>query len=550
MTAPSPRERLAEFARLFADEKYEPALAVVEALLKDFPAEAPLHWHRARALEKLERWEDARAAVKQVLKLKPDYAPAWVLRAELGEEEGTGYDPVPDLRRAISLDPKSARARFILATVLQGEEATEQEAQAQMEQAIALDPTLHEAYITRSRWRRGEAYADPESEAGPDIITSFVGLKYKRSSLEAALADVDRAIAIKPEPSYRFARAEVLHMLQRFDEALAEHDRLQAQVPADHPMREFYLEARRKSENQGAGERDEMAKMLENALESSGDKEKGTLAYDNVAAMLRSAAQGMRDGRNVAQAMEDFVSDDPDEITATSIAWQVKQLGEEATPHYVPTEAAEYPAHQRKFEAEATRQLAKLGFSKLGDYDPVHLAITLARKQMLSIYVRGDGRVTAAAFSIKPKWPGFLGWVVLVFKRIYRTANVIEFETAFADDTVISTNNAGGISPYGYGPKFLQEKFAPGTPAAVLLKTHLERVAAHAKAHPAITMRTAHTFDDVVRQQAAQTAMKNDYRRSIGFVTDEELRSLMGDQFEKFAPKVKAKLKLMAADAA
>lgn len=545
---PTPRERQAEFARLFHEGRFEPALEVIDALLAEFPNEAPLHWHRARALEKLERYEEARAAVKRVIALAPNYAPAWVMRAELGEEEGAEYDAEAYLRRAISLEPKNARARMLLAMALRGEEGKDEEAEAQMEQAIALDPHLHEAFAARAQWSRGASYADPE---GPQegVIPSFIGLNYRRAPLEAALADIDRAIAIQPESGYRFARADTLHKLQRYDEALAEYDRLLAATAADDPCRESYLQARRRSEDNGAGERDQMAKLLESTLESSGEKEKGTVAYDQVSAMLRSAAQGMREGRDFAGAIQDFVSDDPDDVTAVSIAWQVKQLGEEATPHYVPTEAAGYPKHQRAFEAAATKQLLGMGFGKLGDYDPVHLAVTLARKQMLSLYVRADGQVTAAAFSIKPKWPGVLGWVVLVLKRLYRTANVFEFETAFDDDTVISTNNAGGISPYGYGPKFLQEKMAPGTPPARLLEVHLARVAAHAKANPGLRVRPARTFEEVAAQQAAQTLMKNAYRRSIGFVTDDEMRALMGGQYEKFAPKVREKLKLMAEQA-
>ena len=62
--------------------------------------------------------------------------------------------------------------------------------------------------------------------------------------------------------------------------------------------------------------------------------------------------------------------------------------------------------------------------------------------------------------------------------------------------------------------------------------------------------RTIRTIEEVSRQQAAQTAAKNAYRRSIGYVSEEELQRLMGDQYDQFAPKVRAKLKLMAEEPA
>ena len=444
MSSSSPKERLIEFTRLYAAGDYGAALALVDALLAEFPNEGPLHWQRARTLEKLERYDEARVAVKRVLELRKEFAPAWTLRAELGDDDAE-YDPEPDLRRAIALDPKFGRARYLLAILLNsfgGDKVDE--SKAQLDQAIALDPTLHEAVAARAGWSRVEAWTDQPKEGadGPEVINTFMGVRFKRVHVEDALADFDRAIAITAVPSYRFARADLLHQLRRHDEALAELDRLLAEIPKDDPLRELAIEARQKSANQGSGER---------------------------------VADGMHAGPRVPPTME----------------------AEDAAPDYVATDAREYPRHQRVFEAAASKQLAKLGFEKIGDFDPAHLTVTLARKQLLSLYVRPEGHVTAFVFSIRPRWPGFLGWLVMVFKRLYRTANVIELETAFSDGTVLSTHNAGGLAPWGHGSHFLQEKLPPGTSAARLLEAHEARVEAHWAAHPKLHQRVIRTLDDV-----------------------------------------------------
>ena len=545
MPDPTIAPRLVEFARLFNAGQYEAALALIESLLATHPDEGPILWQRARTLERLERYDEARAAVKRVLEVRREFAPAWVMRAELGEENGD-YDPVPDLRRAIALDPKLGRARYVLALALHGDEEREDESQAQMDEAVKLDPTLHEAFAARGGWSRVAAWTDVSEEGGSDTVQSFVGMRFKRAHLESALADFDRAIAVKALPNYRFARADLLHRLQRFDEAVAELDGLLAELPEGNALRQLAVDARNRAQNQGAGERDEMAKMLIDSLAESSEKERDTLAYDQGAAVIRSVAQGMRAGKSVPEAMESFVSDSPEELAAVSIAWQILQMAQEASPEYVPTDPKAYPAHMRSHERKATKKLARLGFTKLGDYDPVHLEATLARKQMLSLYVREDGETSAAAFSLKPKWPGFMGWLVMFLKGQWRTADVVEFGTVFADGTMVSTNNAGELGAFDYGPSFKQEKMARGTSPARLYERHRARLKAQAGAAPGISIRKVRTFDELTAQQAEMTLAKNAYRRSIGYVSDEELRRLMGAQYDQLGGKVREKLGVMA----
>ena len=547
MADPNIAKRLLEFSRLFAAGDHGAALAVIDPLVAENPADGRMLWSRARTLEKLERYGEALAAAKRVLELRPALAAAWVMRAELGVEE-EDYDPEPDLRRAIALDPRLGRARYVLAMLIHGDEGKQDEARAQMDAAIELDPTLHEAFAARGGWSRIEAWTDqaPPGDDDPGVFETFTGMRIKRAHLERALADFDRAIAVKALPNYRFARADLLHRLQRFDEALAVLDELLAELPKDHALHALAQDARKRSENEGGGERYEAAKMLIDALVTTPRTERETLQYDQAAAIIRSVAQGMRSGKSIPEAMEAFVSDSPEDLAAVSIAWQIMQMAQEAPPQYEPANAADFPGHQRSHEKKATRQLAKLGFRKLGDFDPVHLAVTLARRQMLSLYVRDDGEASAAAFSLKPKWPGFTGWVLMTLKGLYRTTDVVELETTFLDGTTLSTNNAGDMGAFKYGPTIIQVKLARGTSAARIYEVHAQRVKEHAAAHPGIAIRKVRTFEEVSAQQARMTQAKNAYRRSIGFVSDEELRTMMGPQYDGLSGKVREKLAAMA----
>ena len=133
-------------------------------------------------------------------------------------------------------------------------------------------------------------------------------------------------------------------------------------------------------------------------------------------------------------------------------------------------------------------------------------------------------------------------------KGQFRTARVVEFETAFDDDTVISTSNAGGVNPYEQGPHFRSEKLPAGTELERVLATHVSRVADYANAHLRANPRMICGIAQVIEQQALQTVSKNAYRRSIGFVSEPELRALMGAQYDTLAPRVREKLRLMAAE--
>ena len=443
MSQSSTARRLLDFSRLFAAGEYPAALAVIDELVVVHPNGGPIHWQRARTLEKLERYGEAREAVRRVLELRREFAPAWVLRAELGEEGGD-YDPEPDLRRAIALDPQLGRARYVLALVLKGDEGREDEARTHMDDAIVLDPALHEALAARGGWSRIEAYTD-QAPGGERI---------KRVHLERALADFDRAIAVMPLANYRFARADLLHHLQRYDEAMSALDGLLAELHGEHPLRILAIDARNRAASQRAGH----------------------------------------------ATPEAVVRPDPDGAQASLDA---------ATPQYVPTDSAGYPAHQRAFEKAITKELAQLGFRKLGDYHPAHLAPTLAGKQMLSLYVRDDGEATATAFSLKADSTGFASW-------FSRSTDVIEFETTFSDGTMVSTNNSGSLDAPSYGPKILQERMAHGTPAAKVHATHVARVKAHALAHPGRVIRRLTTFEEVNVRRAELGRLADQRAEAVG----------------------------------
>lgn len=246
--APSPRDRLLQFSRHYAAGEFDSALELIDALLAEHPDAGPMHWQRARTLEKLRRWDETRKAVDKVIELRHDFAPAWVMRAEVAVLDDP-TDPEADLRKAISLDPTLGRPRYLLALLIHGRGGNMDEARRLMDEAIVLDSTLHEALAARAGWSRIEAYTDqPQGDAeGPDVLVAPSGIKLKRRHLEAAVADFERAIQIEPLADYRFARADLLQQLRRYEEAVPELERLLAEIPPGHDLHGLAEEAWREA---------------------------------------------------------------------------------------------------------------------------------------------------------------------------------------------------------------------------------------------------------------------------------------------------------------
>src|SRR5690606_29217271 len=78
------------FSRAFHESRINDALTLGHRLLRDYPDEYWLHWHRAACLEKLERFDAIEAALDRALELEPAFVRAIVMRARYA-----GFDDLP-----------------------------------------------------------------------------------------------------------------------------------------------------------------------------------------------------------------------------------------------------------------------------------------------------------------------------------------------------------------------------------------------------------------------------------------------------------------------
>ncbi|WMW79948.1 tetratricopeptide repeat protein [Undibacterium cyanobacteriorum] len=580
-----------EFKRAFGAKNYEQALACIEQLQQEFPQSAALMWHRANCLEKLERYIDLPQALEAAIAKLPEHLPARVMRVEYSDwyiehefplldgEEDADEDNLPseilairekreqrgreleqrneaDLRFVLEKEPQHAHANFLLSQLLRSVEqhtlsAEEREVMAAdlLERAIASNPKQVDYYLARAAHHRSLAWCDwSEQDAAQEvpahIVKTFSGIAYLRAPLEAAAQDYRQAWSLSQQPAHALKLATTLHDLGSFDEALAVYDDALAKMPEDAPLREYFIERRAMSENGGAGEREHMAQLL---LQGLGDDGKEQTLADSIATQaILGAAEAIRRGASVSDAIAANISDDPETMRAMNLARQLLNVANEPAPELVEVDASKYPAHQRRFADKTERAAEKIGMIKICDAEAMGLFQRLGQHVMLRFYRDDSGEVGMASFTLKHKWPGFVAFVILFLMGKWKAHSMVECVTTFDDGTLISTQPES-ISPFQYGGGVILRKLSKNVSVQELVTVHKEMVADYKLQHPEAKPRIVTDLAGVEARWIEGQEIKSAYRKSINYATDEELRAMLGGQYEALADKIRTQIQLMTA---
>lgn len=556
------------------------ALAHIDAVLADHAHVAALHWYRANCLEKLERLAETHAAVTRVLALNPDHAAALAKQVELDwavEEAAYSEDDeltpaqyaalerrakerqrhhIAQLRRALQLDPNLADACFGLSQLLRpgiediGEEAKEQanaradaEADSLLQRAIQLGPNRIAFRLVRVERLRLQAMVTDDTTPPQDCVVAYSGIRYRRAELEAALQELDICITLAGDIRYRVRRAQVLHDLGRFDEALAQYDDVLQQLPPDSPQREHVQQLRRRSEDQGAGERHDLAAMIESAI-AQGDR---NLADDNAATVMLGAARAVRKGKSLDEALSARLSESPDDALAANIAEQILNVAYEGPPGLIAVEAADFSPAQRKHAERQCKALQAAGQRHVAYAEAAGMTVTLGRRVLLGLYADASGATTTVTFALEPRWPGLIGFLLQFLSGKWKTHCMTECVSYFDDDAYLITQYEN-VSPFDYGRVVDVERLPRSTSVAALVARHAQRIADYQQAHPQARPLKGDDIASIESNWRRGQAIKRAYRRSVGYATDNELRGLLGSNYVRFVDKVKRKLQELAPD--
>ncbi|MCX7556444.1 tetratricopeptide repeat protein [Xanthomonadaceae bacterium JHOS43] len=580
-------------ARLFSQNDYPGALAILDELIAANPHAAPLHFHRSRCLLALNHKVDATSALDTVLRLVPDNVPALLMRVELGQVAGEEFDPLPLLHRAMQKEPDNARVLAMLADTesaalaaflssgvepeaesiaepvtelvaepepgvaleLQAEHESEIEPEFQPETEpesgadspddMSATPPSAEDDASSLAQRAEEHYRRALTEAdGEDVVRDLLGMRYNRSALESALHDFQRAATLSRNNHHEQRAAQIAEILGRYDVATDHLDRVLERLPEDSPARGFLQEERDRASQGDVGAREHLATMIEDA--GASEQVERNLEEDMAYAVTHTAAELIRQGQDMQTALDAVAGDDsPEAMMATNIAFQLYNYAHEPAPDLVEVSASDYPAYQRRHADACEKALASLGYTRLADAEALGITTSQGIRTLIRVFAHPEYG-SAAAFAIKPKWPGLIAFLLMFLTGKWKTARMLECATYFDDDCFMNSR-AAGPDPFDNSgiPNYAFEKLPPDATPAQVAERHMERVTGRLADTNARVLPPS-SLGDVGQVWEATNALKADYRRQIGYATDDELRALLGGQYDRLAELVRERLKLLA----
>ena len=183
--------------RIGQDREAE-ALGLIESSLKARPNQPLVRLNQGKLLARLGRADEAIAALRAAVKLKPDLAEALHLMASLQYAARQWEEAEATCRKLLRLNPGDTAAKGTLGAVLGGSERLA-EAETVLRRALA------------------EASPPPLKAALHRNLATALG---RMGRIGPALEEIVAAQKLEPSPALEAHRAELLQKMERFEEAL------------------------------------------------------------------------------------------------------------------------------------------------------------------------------------------------------------------------------------------------------------------------------------------------------------------------------------------
>jgi cell wall assembly regulator SMI1 len=372
--------------------------------------------------------------------------------------------------------------------------------------------TLAEEAPVRGRKAQLEWHASPAGQQA--------GAKAR----EIAIAGYDAALALEDRFEWRCERIEILIEGERWEEAEADAAALVAKLADDasasddnrEKAQSLLEQAQARGEGENEGMLGSLDEMLAGFAEMMGDKDSKALGELKE---LREAFAGIMDKEAVERAELDA---DPDSTNrrAREVAESIAKLHADVPERFAPFDAATLDAKARRWYDAACAALLALGFEAGADVEPLRNTEMSGRRVLVRVLFAADRRTCASLYRLQGP---------------FMAVEVVECESALADGRILMTNNTGTSNPFEQ-PAGIELLALPlGTKPGDVLKAHRARI--EGQATQAIADMGA-----VLELQERQRLIKREAARARGWVSDSELRSMLGASYRELAGAVRAEL--------
>jgi len=183
------------------------------------------------------------------------------------------------------------------------------------------------------------------------------------------------------------------------------------------------------------------------------------------------------------------------------------------------------PASDEDFESldpqlyeDAQDHLEKLGYRHLGDVVDQTIEETNGMTTVLRVMSSTEGSVAAGVYHFKPPaMPrGFEG----------KDMVMLDLSTEFSDGSFLLTANTKGLDLTTTATGLHRIRLELDTPIEQLVAAHETEKQKLLAAKQGVSVVTIHTLSDALESEKRQQAVKNAFRKQIGFVDPEEVRRI------------------------
>lgn len=484
---------------------------------------------RLRLLGRSGRWIEA---LELSLGLAPPLNPQEAIRfrARALRERGRSEEALDQLQGLFDAGESSEDDLLLRLDLLEDGGETER---MLAESSLAIEAGAGPRLLARRARLWQSIGGEPPFEAAPaEAITwlgSPAGQQHTATCRERAVDDLRRALAREDRIAWRIRLADCLLESERWDEALAtcevliERLRSRGETGSQRMQhaRAVLDQARRRELDETPadllGSMDELLEAMRGYAERHGGVAAG---MDEIGALRDAFAQLVDDGHKAQQQMDA----DPDMIEreAEEIAQQLARQHLDTPERFAPYPADELDGPTKRWLQQARRELEAFGFHHLATVEPLRNTEVSGQRVALDVLLGDGGRCVAAV------------WRLQAPQAVYE---VVDFESELGDGRILVTNNSGAANPFQPPPLIEQLALPLGTDIANLRAAHARRVAAAAS--PAQRLPD---LDAVLALQERQRQIKREHARGLGWISDGDLRGLLGGAHALLGARVRARL--------
>lgn len=533
--------QLEKARELLDNNEPKAAIKLLKPLYRANPTNPEIIEEVATAFELMEQWENARGMLAKAIRLNPADADLWIRLSQIYQIQQDLDSAIKALDKGLSHNQDDLALLTHKANLLASDGKVE-EMRSLINHTIANYPE-HENELIIERAFIYESIARQPTEE-EEQIKDLLGMRYSVKHLTAAIADLTQALELDEiNTQINLRRAQLYRLLGDYDHAISDYDEVLGSLDDENEaFRDFVQNERDKCLNGGRNEREQLASSLKEGLVNL--DQKSELSQQDLLenSIMNAIAGQIEGGQDILSTIENM--DDPDHIVALSIAQDILRNAREPDADFIAVNKVDYDKAAQKFCEHAETVLSSEGFSSLGDFEPLGLGQQIGQRILLRIFTSDDQRSCAAAFRIKPPRPPILQWLFLIVTGKWKSAQIVELESETQDGKFIITNNSGDLNPFNAGDAVDMLSLPLKTKIKDLVSTHRERINPYGEKE-LIQLTNA---QEIFSMQERLRILKNDYRASIGFVTDMELKKMLGKQYDKYAGNIRKYLQQLTTD--